>query len=185
MKKRFLLVSTYLFIGFLQAQNIQIDRYEETIKSFEEENKKLPLSQERVVLWGSSSFTNWKNFHAHLAPYNVINRGFGGSTAAEAIYYFDRVVVPLKPKIIFYYEGDNDIPAGFSVDSIFVNYRKMVAMVKKKLPGTKFVALSVKYSPLRKKINRATEIIERHGSRLCTFKFRSWIYRYYFTSIST
>ncbi|MDX2190036.1 MAG: family 16 glycoside hydrolase [Bacteroidota bacterium] len=154
-----LIIGSLLLAQTLLAQNIKVDRFEGKIKEFEQEFATGTLPKDAVVLLGSSSFANWgKKANEMLAPYPVINRGFGGSTAAEAIYYFDRVVLPLKPKVIFYYEGENDLAAGFSVDSTFANYLKMVKLVKNKLPGTKFVALSVKHSPSRKHI-RAKQIL--------------------------
>lgn len=136
----------------INAQDIKINRFESKIKEFEVENTTKKLPQNAVVLYGSSSFANWSTCQADIADYQVINRGFGGSTSAEALYYFDRVILPLKPSVIFYYEGENDIAAGFSVDSVFANYLKMCSLIKTKLPNTKFVALSLKYSPSRKKL---------------------------------
>ncbi len=145
-----LLLLSILFSNLCFSQNIKINRFENQIKKFEIDNKFIAPSNDLVVLYGSSSFANWAKSSEMLAPYQIVNRGFGGSTAAEALYYFERVVLPLKPKIIFFYEGDNDIYSGFSVDSVFSNYRKILALVKKKLPETKFIVVSVKYSPSRK-----------------------------------
>lgn len=144
--------------NLLFSQQIDIKRYEEQIKQFEAENKKIKPANDIVVLYGSSSFAFWKKYAEHLAPYNVVNRGFGGSTAAEAIYYFERAVFPLKPKVIFWYEGENDLSAGFSIDSTFYNLLKMRDIIKKKLPNTKFVPLSVKYSPSRKSIREKQKL---------------------------
>lgn len=144
--------------NLLFSQQIDIKRYEEQIKQFEAENKKIKPANDIVVLYGSSSFALWKKYAEHLAPYNVVNRSFGGSTAAEAIYYFERAVLPLKPKVIFWYEGENDLSAGFSIDSTFYNLLKMRDIIKKKLPNTKFVPLSVKYSPSRKSIREKQKL---------------------------
>jgi len=148
MQKYYIASLLSLSIGLIRAQNIKINRYEESIKKYEVEK----VETGQVVLYGSSSFALWDTYVKDLAPIKVINRGFGGSTAAEAVYYFDRVIVPLRPKVIFYYEGENDLAAGFTVDSTYSNYLKMTELVKKKLPGTKLVALSVKHSPSGKHI---------------------------------
>ncbi len=39
----------------------------------------------------------------------LLNRGFGGSTMADLLYYTDKLIVRYKPKKIFIYEGDNDL----------------------------------------------------------------------------
>lgn len=143
---------TFLLSKVAFSQSFSINRYESEIKAYEAENKQIKPAKDVVVLYGSSSFRLWKNYVQDLAPYNVINRGFGGSTVAEALHYFDRAVLPLKPKVIFFYEGENDLPSGFSVDSTFALFLKMRELIQKKLPDTKFVPLSVKRSPSRKAI---------------------------------
>ena len=49
-----------------------------------------------------------------MAPYRLYNRAFGGSTAEEALYYYPRLVRPAAPRALLYYEGDNDIPMGYT-----------------------------------------------------------------------
>ncbi|MDX2197224.1 MAG: family 16 glycoside hydrolase [Cytophagales bacterium] len=146
------IISTVIIICqatcIIYAQSIS--RFESDIVKFENENKTLAPSNDRVVLYGSSSFTNWKKCNEHLAPYNIINRGFGGSNSAEALYYFKRVILPIKPKIILYYEGDNDLVSGFIPDSVYANFRLLATMVNSNLPGTQLVVVSIKQSPMRK-----------------------------------
>ncbi len=69
-----------------------------------------------VVFYGSSTITMWG--HERLAhqmkDIAVINRGFGGSTAEQALYYYSRVIKPLVPRALVWYEGDNDICVGYT-----------------------------------------------------------------------
>ena len=52
-------------------------------------------------------------------------------------YYFDRIVTKYEPKMILVYEGDNDLNAGESPDSVIRKFKDFVRMVKTKLPKTK------------------------------------------------
>ena len=59
-----------------------------------------------------------------MAPIPVINRGFGGSTMPDANQYFDQTVGKYKPKLIVYYEGDNDISAKRTTDQLLADPRQ-------------------------------------------------------------
>ena len=50
---------------------------------------------------------------------------------SDAIYYFDRVVVPLAPSWILLYEGDNDLSNGKkSPEQVFADYKAFFWMKK-------------------------------------------------------
>ncbi len=126
------------------------------IQKFDSTNSKIlskGLLTERgqILAYGSSTIRFWASADKDLAFDNlkVINRGFGGSKADEAIFYFDRVVVPHRPSWLFFYEGDNDLWAGRSVDTVFQDYQIFINMVKKQLPTTRLVVFSIKHSPSR------------------------------------
>ena len=110
-----------------------------------------PILRGQIVTYGSSTIRFWANSAKDFAFDNlkVVNRGFGGSKAEHAIYYFDQVVLPHRPKWLFFYEGDNDLWAGMSVDSVFQDYQIFINMVRKYLPQTRLVVFSIKHSPSR------------------------------------
>jgi len=56
-----------------------------------------------IVFAGSSSFFFWKNIKQDLAPLNVINRGFGGSTLPEVLYFANRSIIKYKPNAVVIY----------------------------------------------------------------------------------
>ncbi len=62
-----------------------------------------------ILFVGSSSFTNWKELETVFKNYNAINRGFGGSTLAQANYYIADLVYPYQPRQVVIYSGENDI----------------------------------------------------------------------------
>ena len=142
----------YVCLAILTGINAQTNsRLEKEIVAFEAKdaaNKPIPG---QILLYGSSTIRIWASCETDFACKNlkVINRGFGGSHTSDANLYFERVVVPHQPKYIFLYEGDNDIGAGKSVDSVFMAYQTFVKKVKTQLPKTKVILFSIKPSPSR------------------------------------
>ena len=62
-----------------------IGRYEEAVRALEAE----AVPEGGVVLYGSSTVALWprERLTEDLRPFRVYGRGFGGSTAEEALYY--------------------------------------------------------------------------------------------------
>ena len=147
-KSSFFTLLCFLILGTTTAQT---NPFENEIKAFEAKDSiNKPISGQ-ILLYGSSTIRFWNSYEADFANKNlkVVNRGFGGSQTSDANQFFDRVVVPQKPKYIFFYEGDNDINAGKSVDSTFMAYQTFVKKVKTQLPKTHIVFFAIKPSPSR------------------------------------
>ena len=128
------------------SQQDHLTRFEEEIKEFEAADKVRFPPKEAILFTGSSSIRMWKTVAEDMVPLPVINRGFGGSTIPEVIYYADRIVFPYKPKIIVFYCGENDIQEQTLPQIVFQNFKKFVGMVEERLPETKIVYLSMKPS---------------------------------------
>lgn len=103
-------------------------------------------SKGQILFIGSSSFRIWKTFATDLAGIAAINRGFGGSTMTDALYYFDRMVLTYAPSTVVVYEGDNDLAKGKSPEELAKEYEDFSNRLKKTLPKTKLVYLAVRPS---------------------------------------
>jgi lysophospholipase L1-like esterase len=133
------------------ADPAQPDKWEATIKKFEEADAKAQPAPGGIVFVGSSSIRLWR-LSEGFPDLPVINRGFGGSQLADSVRYADRIVTPYRPRVVVLYAGDNDIAAGKSPETIRDDYRNFVAAVRAKLPCTKIVFISIKPSPSRWKL---------------------------------
>src|SRR5690606_16510893 len=71
----------------------------------------------------------------------VINRGFGGSQVSDVLEYFDRVVVPYKPRVIVLYSGDNDIKGGKSPETVFEHVKTFVELINEKVPSAQRIII--------------------------------------------
>jgi lysophospholipase L1-like esterase len=102
-----------------------------------------------VVLLGSSSVKMWKDCHACLEEYTVINSGFGGSQTSDLLVHWPVLTLEHQPKIVFVYEGDNDLAAGESPDSILAEMKQWVEQAQEAMPQTLIILVGAKPSPSR------------------------------------
>ena len=130
----------------LIAQNNQ-DRWEPAIKKFEDGDKVSPPPQNAIVFIGASSIVRWnlKESFPELGA-QAINRGFGGSLAADSTRYADRIVIPYKPRMVVFYAGDNDVEANHTPQQIADDFVAFERKVHAALPQTQIVFISIKPS---------------------------------------
>ena len=128
---------------------IAVDRSEAEIRAFEAADRAAAPSPGGIVFYGSSSIRLWQSLASDFPGLPVLNRGFGGSTLPEAIHYLPRAVLPLRPRTIVLYEGDNDLSLGWGPTEIAEDYRTFVRTVRDALPNTRIVFISLKPSPSR------------------------------------
>ena len=124
-------------------------QWESEIAAFEQEDRANPRRPGGVVFVGSSSIHMWPDLKADFPGVNVIQRGFGGSELADAVYYAPRIVLKYRPRMIVLYEGDNDLSNGKSPETIFRDYTNFVSTVRRALPNTRIVFISIKPSGSR------------------------------------
>ena len=125
--------------------------WEDEIKKFEAADKKKMPPEGAVLFVGSSSIRFWKTAQA-FPNVATINRGFGGSFGSDSVYYFDRIVLPYKPRMIVFYGGENDIAGGVSAEDAAKGILDFTSLVEKKLPDTKLIIIGMKPSILRWKL---------------------------------
>ena len=108
----------------------------------------LPLPEPGcIVFYGSSGFTRWGS---PISTYGhrpleedipgCVNRGFGGATAEELLYYYDRMVKPLKPRALVVSIVHNDRGMGYSPNEIVTNLAKLFEFARTDFPGIKLYA---------------------------------------------
>jgi lysophospholipase L1-like esterase len=123
------------------------ETWEDAIRKFEAADTQKPVPPNGIVFIGSSSIVRWD-----LAKYfpelgaRAINRGFGGSVAADATYYADRIVIPYKPRTVVYYSGDNDVESPITADQIAAEFVNFEQKVRKALPDARIIFISIKPS---------------------------------------
>jgi lysophospholipase L1-like esterase len=163
--KKILVVLSLLFLLFhVHAQQ----RFEPEIRAFESLDSAEHPATGQILLYGSSTMRLWNTYNRDLTGYKVVNRGFGGSEMSDAVYFFDRVVVPLQPSLILLYEGDNDISNGKKTPAqIFEDFKVFMAMVAEKLPETRVAVYSLRPSTARVKTMPEQRLVNDLFKKYC------------------
>lgn len=131
-----------------QSAKSQPDRWESEIAAFEKSQKDNPRAPGGVVFVGSSSIRLW-NLDESFPELKPINRGFGGSQIADSTRYVARILVPLKPRQLLLYAGDNDVAAGKDANAVVADFQQFVNTVFAALPETKIAFIAIKPSVKR------------------------------------
>lgn len=123
--------------------------YASEIEAFVKADKAHPPEPCSILFTGSSSVRLWDTLANDMAPANVINRGFGGSTIADVNDNFDRIVSPYRPRAIFFYAGENDLSSGKSAAQVFTDFQRFMELKSGALGNTPVYFVSLKPSKLR------------------------------------
>lgn len=126
----------------------KITRFQAEINKFAKMDSLNPPDKNSIIFVGSSSFRKWKSLKEDFSPIPVLNRGFGGSTFPELIYYSNQLIFKYNPKNIVIYEGDND-QYFISPEAILTNVCYLEKLVHSKLPNSNLFFVSIKPSPSR------------------------------------
>lgn len=119
------------------------------IEAFEAADKKAMPPQNGVLFLGSSSIRLWKTLKEDFPELQVLNRGFGGSQISDSVLYFDRIVLPYKPRLIVFYGGTNDIAAKKTPEQVANDFAQLASKVRIFLPDTRLAYISANPSVLR------------------------------------
>jgi len=132
---------------FISTSVFAQNPFEKEILAYEKQDSLSMPAKGQVLFIGSSSFRLWKTFEADMRGLPAsFNRGFGGSTLADALYYFDRMVAKYQPKWVIMYEGDNDLAKGKLPQQIAAEYDVFKARLQKQVPGAKLVYVAARPS---------------------------------------
>lgn len=122
--------------------------WEAAMRAFEKQDEQSPPPQRANVFIGSSSIRMWP-LPGSFSQHDCVNRGFGGSEMSDAARYVQRIVLPLQPKVIVLYSGDNDLAKDKSPEDVLAAYRDFARQVREHSADTKLVVVSLKPSPKR------------------------------------
>lgn len=127
------------------------------LRSNEEYVKKLeasPIKEGNVLLYGSSFFRRWgversreQWAAATGGALQVVNRGFGGATVDELLYYYNRLVLPCNPSAMVLRTGINDIFHGLNAEQCWFQTERLIEWARADFPGIRFVALDMFDTP--------------------------------------
>jgi hypothetical protein len=103
--------------------------YEEDVKQLEKKSLNNNYEAE-TIFYGSSSVRMWSTLADDFGSIKPINLGFGGSTLAACVWFFERVMVNYNPKRLVIYAGDNDLGDGRHPEELFIFFQQLVTKVQ-------------------------------------------------------
>ncbi|WP_299434001.1 cyclic nucleotide-binding domain-containing protein [uncultured Maribacter sp.] len=116
------------------------------IKRLRKRVNKLDHQEQLFVFYGSSSIRLWVSMKKDLDPLNIINLGFGGSTFAWCIHYFDEIFTAVNPTKIVLYAGENDLSEGKTPQQVLADCQELVRLIYNKYPEVNLALISLKPS---------------------------------------
>ena len=144
------LVIFLLFFGMLSshAQNNNAIPFQEEIDVFLKKDSIHMPAANSILFVGSSSFNYWKDINNYFPGYPIINRGFGGSSLTDVIYFNQETIIKYKPKQIYIYCGENDIAASDTITPqiVFERFKTLYKIIRTHL-GNKIPIMYVSIKP--------------------------------------
>lgn len=150
------------------AFTAETNKWEQEIQHLEAGDRTNAPPKSPIVFVGSSSIRLWKSLADDLAPYAVVNRGFGGSEISDSVHFAHRIVIPYRPRLVVMYAGGNDIHGGKTPETVFDDFKAFVSKITKALPRTKIAYISIAPNPARWKeveqVKAANQLISRYAA---------------------
>jgi lysophospholipase L1-like esterase len=142
--------------------------YENEVRRLEKERESLTYDP-KLLFYGSSSIRLWESLNVDFASYQPVNLGFGGSTLAACVWFFDRLVAPFRPESIIVYAGDNDLGDGRHPEEVFIFFQQLVRRTRDCFGDIPLAFISIKPSITRwdilDRIRFTNKIIEEEITR--------------------
>ncbi len=158
-----LFLFSYNYSAGQSAPPVEILKWEADISLFDSLNLVEHSDANTLLVAGSSSVRIWDSIHKDLAPYQVMQRGYGGAKMADFSYYAPRIIKAQQFKAIVVFVA-NDI-AGVESDKspkeVFRLFKDLVKQVRKRNSATPLCWIEVTPTPKRWDVSR--EIQEASG----------------------
>jgi lysophospholipase L1-like esterase len=108
-----------------------------------------------LLVTGSSSVRLWDSIHTDLAPYQVMQRGYGGAKLTDYNYYAERIIKAQQFKAIVVFVA-NDIYGGEgdrSPRQMHQSFKAIVKLIRKRNPDTPVCWIETTPTPSRWHVN--------------------------------
>lgn len=125
-------------------------QFSEEINFFKQQDS-IAVPADPILFIGSSSIKNWIAFDSTFGIYGAINRGFGGSTLLDQLYYAKDVALAYNPRQIVIYCGENDFASTptLTAAALFDRYVQLYSQIRNRFPEVPVVCISMKPSPAK------------------------------------
>ena len=142
MRRYLLLLLSLAFISCSPVRKYQnlpeVRFWEKDIQKFEQLDNSEKYPDDAILFAGSSSIRLWTSLDKDMAPYHIIQRGYGGAKLSDFAVYASRIFDPHRCKAIVFFIA-NDITGSdkdkepAEVASLF---RNVIRTIRKMHPAT-------------------------------------------------
>ncbi|SDS70496.1 GDSL-like Lipase/Acylhydrolase family protein [Mucilaginibacter mallensis] len=122
--------------------------YEDEVKRLENDGLKNGFGAD-TIFYGSSTMRLWTSLYTDFESLKPVNLGFGGSTLAACVWFFERIMTNYHPKKLVVYAGDNDLGDGRHPEEVFIFFQQLVVKVNKQFGDIPCYFVSLKPSVSR------------------------------------
>ncbi|HLO57789.1 MAG TPA: GDSL-type esterase/lipase family protein [Bacteroidales bacterium] len=134
--------------------------WEKDIRQFEKLDSAETYSPNAVLFAGSSSIRLWSTIKRDMAPYEIIQRGFGGSKLSDLVVYADRIIAPHPCSAVVLFVA-NDITGSAddkTPQQVADLFSQVLQIIRKSHPKTPVFWIEITPTPSRWKVwDKATE----------------------------
>jgi len=148
-----------LIFSVLLAITALAQPFKEEIANFKKMDSLSFPGKHLILFAGSSSFRKWTHVQEAFPTHPIINRGFGGSTLPDLIYYANDILFPYEARQIVIYCGENDIAASDTItaETLLLRFKQLFALIRTRQPKTEIDFVSIKPSPSRIQFRQTVE----------------------------
>jgi len=179
MRKSFIFILTALLLVLFSScspvaryiNSNEVLHWEEDIHVFDSLNAAEYSDKNTLLVTGSSSVRLWDSIHTDLAPFQVMQRGYGGAKLTDFNHYAERIIKPHSFKAILIFVA-NDITGGEfdrNPREVFQLYKTLVKQIGERNPHTPVFWIEVTPTPSRwsaiGEIRKSGELIRSYCDR--------------------
>ncbi|MFN8209162.1 MAG: GDSL-type esterase/lipase family protein [Bacteroidales bacterium] len=148
----FALFSFFLFtVPLLSQVSPSILNWEKDIRALERLDSLETDPSNAILFAGSSSIRLWDSIQSDMAPWPVIQRGYGGAKLSDFEYYARRILYPHQPRAIALFIA-NDI-TGSEYDKtpaeVAALFKSILGIIREKFPETPVFWIQITPTPSR------------------------------------
>jgi len=158
------------------SQSSEVLQWEADIRNFEHLDSTETYTDQAILFVGSSSIRLWSTLAEDMAPFEVIQRGYGGAKLSDLVYYAERIIYPHPCRAIVLFVA-NDIVGNSqdkSPDEVASLVKELLGIIRRRMPEVQVFYISTTPTPSRwqawPQIRQANRLI----GDLCSTEKNTW-----------
>jgi hypothetical protein len=183
MRRYILLLFSFAILSCSPVRKYQslpeVKAWENDIQKFEQLDKSERYSEDAILFAGSSSILLWSTLEKDMAPYQVIQRGYGGARLSDFVVYAGRIFDPHPCKAIVIFVA-NDISGSDkdkSPQEVSRLFRNVLKTIRKTHPETPVFWIAITPTASRWKVWPEIEKANNLIKDICDKKTNAYFIR--------